>query len=194
MTANSTSPITLTGPAQPSGVYLLWIGLAEEAALSFGKFRQGERFQLPAGNYVYIGSAHGKRGASSLGYRLLRHATRTNGVAHPIRPRLLKTLQEKGLPAKNPTQKTCHWHIDHLLDHPASSLQGVDAWMTDQHLEAALADKLAQMPETSIVVPGLGASDHAGGTHLLLFSSSSADVRWWAQLVGRIRDDGNLFL
>jgi len=187
----NTPNIMITGPAQPGGVYLLWIVVARAQSLAFGRFRQGEQVHLPAGGYVYVGSAHGQRGASALGYRLLRHATRTSSPPHPIRAALLNTLQEKGLPAKLPAQKSLHWHIDYLLDLPDADIQGVAAILTDQRMEAKIANTLAQMPETSVPAAGLGASDHAGGTHLLHVPAGQA---WWEGLARQIRDDGNLFL
>lgn len=191
-TDTDTSPIIiLSGPPQASGVYLLWITLAGAQSLAFGRYRRGEPVSLPAGGYVYVGSAHGKRGASSLGYRLLRHATRSEGSPHHMRPLLLKRLQEKGLPAKLPNQKSLHWHIDYLLESPDATLEGIAAIMTGQRMEARIAAALAQMPETRVVAAGLGASDHAGGTHLLHVPAGRA---WWAGLTRQIRDDGNLFL
>ncbi|MCB2178675.1 GIY-YIG nuclease family protein [bacterium] len=183
--------ISLTGPTEPGGVYLLWIQLSQTHSVSFGRFQQGKRIQLPAGHYVYIGSAHGQRGASSLGYRLLRHASRSAGPPHPIRPLLLKRLQERGLPAKTPTQKSLHWHIDYLLELPDAQLTDVAARMTNQKLEAVLADVLADFPETVILAPGLGASDHARGTHLM---QVAADTEWWEALIAKFGDDVNLFL
>jgi len=146
---------------------------------------------LPAGGYVYVGSAHGQSGASSLGYRLLRHATRRQSSPHHIRPLLLNRLQEKGLPAKLPNQKSLHWHIDYLLERPDATLKGIVAILTEQRIEARIAAALAQMPETQVLAPGLGASDHAGGTHLLHVPVGEA---WWVALTRQIRDDGNLFL
>ena len=193
MTTNMdpSSNVLLSGPVQPGGVYLLWTELAVAQTLAFGKFRHGERIHLPMGGYVYVGSAHGKRGASSLGYRLLRHATRTDGSPHPIRATLFNTLQEKGLPAKIPNQKTLHWHIDYLLDLPNAALQEAAAILTDRRMENKIAAVLENMPETQVVAAGLGASDHAGRTHLLHVPAGKV---WWEWLTRRIRDDGNLFL
>jgi Uri superfamily endonuclease len=191
MNIKSDPTITLIGPAQPGGVYLLWIALAKEQSLAFGRFRRGEQIHLPAGGYLYVGSAYGQRGAATIGYRLLRHATRTSSLPHSIRPRLLNTLQEKGLPAKLPTRKSLHWHIDYLLDLPEAKLQGVIAILTNQRMEAKMATALAKQPETLVLAIGLGASDHAGGTHLLHIPAGQA---WWESLTRQIRDDGNLFL
>ncbi len=78
--------IVLTDPAlsspTPGGVYLLRIQLIEPLSVVFGRFRKGVVIPLSAGEYLYVGSALG-----GLGRRLLRHATRSDGSAHPVRQR-----------------------------------------------------------------------------------------------------------
>ena len=69
--------IYLWGDHGVQGVYLLEIALSQPLTLAFGRFQQGRRFTLPAGTYLYVGSALGQRGATTLAGRLLRHATRT---------------------------------------------------------------------------------------------------------------------
>ena len=69
-------------PAEP-GSYLLWLGLPGELELSVGQLGA---FRFPAGDYLYLGSAHGPGG---------------------LRARLGRHLRGDG--------KT-HWHIDYLRE------------------------------------------------------------------------------
>ena len=143
-------------------------------------FKQGQEICLKSGIYLYAGSARAEQGASSLGSRLLRHATRSGDMPqHAIRKRLHHALIDAGLPAKVPARKTPHWHIDYLLDLPQADLCGVIAVRSPQVDEVTLADALAAMPETSIPARGLGASDHPGGTHLFRVQARRT---WWENL------------
>jgi len=76
-----TAPFTLDALPREPGAYLLVIDLGEPACLSVG--RLGD-CRLPAGRYVYVGSA---RGPGGLHARVARHLN----------------------PARRP-----HWHIDRL--------------------------------------------------------------------------------
>lgn len=171
----------LTGnPHTNQGCYLLRISLKKAAGIRFGAYRGGESILLPAGVYLYLGSARGEKGASSLGYRLLRHTTRTGTrPPHAIRPALHKFLTEESILSKIPSRKSLHWHIDHLLDRPEARITHILALRTEKDLEPRLADWLAARKGVSIPAPGLGASDHPGSTHLLAVSSSN---RWWAEI------------
>ena len=162
-----------------SGIYLLGISLAARCQLVFGRYRQGQQIDLPAGEYLYIGSAYGQKGSSSLGYRLLRHTCRSSPqTPHRIQAELYSQLQANHLPAKIPTQKKLHWHIDYLLDSGQAEIFFIHAHYTTQRMEQPTAQTLAALPETKIFAPGLGASDHAGGTHLF---SVNASQSWWMQ-------------
>ena len=159
--------IHLLGDSTPAGCYLLIIRLKAAKKLRFGRFNQGDAVFLPDGSYIYVGSARGERGSSSLGARLMRHATRCD-PAHPqaIRESLQTQLLDADMHAKVPANKRCHWHIDYLLELPEAEISGVIAIRTRDDLEAQLARRLAALPETSIPARGLGASDHPGSTHL----------------------------
>lgn len=159
------------GPEMPCGAYVLWIEVKETSGVQFGRFAGGRPQTLDAGSYLYVGSAMGRRGASTLAHRLLRHATRSDGAAHPVRPELCTALGS----AKPPAHKRLHWHIDYLLDHAAADLTGIIALRSAQPLEAALADLLTEQPWTAPVAPRLGASDHARATHLLRLDSGDVD-------------------
>ena len=77
-------------PATP-GTYALLIGVTQETEINIGKLGLVE---LPAGRFIYIGSAHGPGGLAGRIHRHMRPAS----------------------------QKRLHWHIDWLLQE-ASLLQ-----------------------------------------------------------------------
>ncbi len=178
------------------GSYLLHIemktpalSVAEGAvSLPFGRFHQGQPIDIPAGMLLYIGSAMGQQGSSSLARRLLRHATRTGKRPyHPIRDQMLTVFPSIGLadaPLKPPTGKKRHWHIDYLLDEETAVLQHITILRSRTRLETPLTHLLMADPATYIIQPGLGASDAAGETHLLGVTAVSD---WWQTLLERVR-------
>lgn len=163
--------ITFCGDGVNCGAYLLWLELRRNVALSFGRFRGGRVYELPAGGYVYAGSAMGRRGATALAGRLLRHATRSGGrPSQAIRDELARRLAEEGLRAGDdplPAAKRLRWHIDYLLDEPAAVLAHVTTARTAARRAGEVARWLARQPGVSPVAAGLGASDAPGETHLL---------------------------
>ena len=174
------SKITILGDPHPCGVYLLAIQLIEDEELAFGEFQHGKKISLPEGTYLYVGSAYGQHRSSSLGYRLLRHASRSgSGIPHLIRPSLEKTLNAAGLLGSIPKRKTLHWHIDYLLDLPTAEIRGIVALRTKWKIESEVGDRVAAEDETLILAPGLGASDYPGKTHLFFVD---ADIKWWSNL------------
>lgn len=181
--------ITLLGEDFGSGSYLLIIHLAENQHLKFGRFNKGGAVFLPKGNYVYIGSARGQKGTSSLSARLMRHLTRCQGkYPQALRELLLAEFKNAGIPAKVPVRKQCRWHIDYLLEIPQAEVTGVITLRSRADLEHQIAEKLATLPETHIPARGLGASDHPGGTHLL---HVQADTNWWNNLPDLIVEISN---
>lgn len=174
--------IYLWGDQGVQGVYLLEIALSQSLSLAFGRFQQGRLFTLPAGTYLYVGSALGQSGATTLAGRLLRHATRTRAQPpHAIRSALQLALQQGGIAAKLPQQKRCHWHVDYLLDQPAAQLTQVYALRTGQALEATIARHLQADPAPQLVAAGLGASDHPNATHLFQLALPAATQAVWRQ-------------
>ena len=172
--------VLIQGEAESCGAYLLGIELLKPCRLAFGRHNQGIPIGLPAGRYLYIGSAHGQKGSSALPARLLRHTCRSAAKpSHVVQPFLAQALQAAGMPARIPAQKTIRWHIDYLLDEPAAEIFAIFAHRTSRQIEQSLAETLAALPETQILSKGLGASDHPGGTHLLWVQ---ADNNWWNQL------------
>ncbi len=161
------------------GCYLLRLQVIEPVEVRFGRFQRGQAIVVPAGTYLYIGSAMGKKGASTLARRLLRHATRQNGRPQAIRPLLLAQLHAAGLGTNRlqaPTRKTLFWHIDYLLEETAVDLIHIIILRTNRSIENRLARLLADDPQTTPLVNGLGASDDPGQTHLLRVPGS---LTWW---------------
>lgn len=161
--------ISFWGDDSETGAYILWIEAAKDIAVTFGRFRGGRPVAVPAGYYVYVGSAMGRRGATSPAGRLLRHATRTgHKPPHPVRALLAEALTAAGLdvPAAPPSGKRLHWHIDYLLDDLAVEIAHVLVLRSRTRRESELARALAAHPRLTPLVPGLGARDAAGETHL----------------------------
>jgi Uri superfamily endonuclease len=178
---------TVFGTRSQAGTYLLRIGVHERVLVRFGRFRGGKSISMPAGDYLYVGSAMGPKGASSLARRLLRHATRT-GVRRPhaIRAQMLAFFPAIGLGVPHlhpPAGKTLYWHIDYLLEEPVAELKHVFMWRQSRPLERALAEWLENEPETAVLATGLGARDMPGQTHIL---AVSAHPDWWQTLPERL--------
>ena len=175
--------IAIIGDESHAGTYILRIRLKKDAALQFGRFKKGKLISLPAGEYAYVGSALSEKGATTLGRRLVRHATRSGDQRpHPIRETMLHQFAERGLGDGNllPRRgKTLHWNVDFLLNLPAAELVGISAIRSRKRLEDRLAKQLEEDPHTGIIERGLGANDVPGNTHLLHVSATEA---WWASL------------
>ena len=186
---NPQSPITMTGDRQPSGPYILRIRLHDACDVSFGCFNRSLPVNLASGDYVYIGSAMGQRGSSTLGNRLLRHARRTDKhQPQPIHSALAAHISSVGWPcppAHNTRGKTVHWHIDYFLEQPEAELIQIFIICSSSRIESTLARRLVSDPATTAVAPGLGASDDHDSTHLLRVD---ADEDWWQNLPKRIVD------
>ena len=184
------SPIFILGGKSLGGSYILRIRLAEHTALQFGGFKRGKTIELPAGAYVYLGSATSKNGAASLANRLVRHATRSRRKRpHRIRVEMLRRFKAIGLgnrDLKPARKKNLHWNVDHLLDLPVAELTGACILRTPECLEARLGQFLECDPHTIVVEKGLGANDVPGNTHLLGLAAGDA---WWAMLPERLSDE-----
>lgn len=180
----------------PSGAYLLRIAVSQPCNVSFGSFRKGKPIPVPAGDYLYVGSAMGSTGSTCLSGRLLRHATRS-GDRPPQELRLQMQrcfLREGLLPAGNslPAQKSLHWHVDYLLDETAAVLRQAFVFRSKERLEAGLARWLLDEPETFLLARGLGASDSKAPAHLL---GARGSPHWWITLPRRLEESletGNL--
>lgn len=181
--------VVIMGPGVPSGAYILRIAVSQSCHVSFGSFRKGEPIPVPAGDYLYVGSAMGSRGSTCLSSRLLRHATRS-GERPPQELRLQMQkcfLQEGLLPPGHSlaAQKRLHWHVDYLLEEPVAALRQVFVFRSRERLEAGLARWLLDQPETFVLARGLGASDARAPAHLLGARGTS---HWWITLPRRLKE------
>lgn len=182
--------VAIIGSGSLGGAYVLRIRLTRDVAVRFGRFRNGEAIPLPAGTYLYVGSARSAGGSPALARRLLRHATRS-GRRRPqgIRRGLSARLAAVGLidgADLAPRTKRLRWHVDYLLDCHAAEIAGVWALRTERPAEREIARRLADDPGSVLVRKGLGASDDPGGTHLFRIRDPE---RAWRRVV---RDLGNL--
>jgi Uri superfamily endonuclease len=171
-------PIICIGDESPGGAYVLRIRVAETISVVFGRFKMGKAIELPAGDYLYVGSA-----LRGLARRLLRHATRSGQAEpHAIRDDLIGYFISIGVEEKDlisTRSKTLHWNIDHLLDNAKAELSQILVIRSSQSLEAGLAKLLEREPGCFILERGLGASDVRGNTHLL---GVKAGEMWWQTL------------
>lgn len=167
--------LLILGEDGPAGVYLLRLHVTCPLQLSLGRLQGGRHFAFRPGPYLYAGSALGLRGTSSLGRRLLRHASRRAGPPHPLHRHLRHSFPEL-IP---PGAKRLHWHVDYLLDEPTVFLTGALLLRTFRPLESSLAAWLGAKPTTSVPVPGAGASDASEPAHLF---SVFPFPRWWTEL------------
>lgn len=182
-----TPNITVIGEKGQAGTYLLCIRLAEDTKIRFGRFKKGKPIFLPAGDYVYVGSALAEKGATSLARRLVRHATRSGNLPpHAIRCETIRRFTECGLGSGNllPRRgKTLHWNIDFLLELQSAEIASVIILRSPEKLENKIAKRLEQDAHTQIIERGLGANDAPGSTHLLRVN---ADSPWWASLAAQL--------
>ena len=175
--------IVIIGGESQAGTYILRIRFREEATLRFGRFKRGKLISMPAGEYAYVGSALSEKGSTSLAWRLIRHATRSEGQRpHRIREDMMHRFAECGLGNGNllpKRSKTLFWNIDFLLEFGAAEIVGVYAIRTSERLESRIAKQLERDSHTEVIERGLGANDVPGNTHVLCVR---ADEPWWASL------------
>lgn len=179
--------VTLIGDQTPGGLYLLRILVREDVFVRFGRYRNGEPVMIPVGEYVYVGSARGQRGSSTLANRLLRHATRSrDNNPHLIRPMLAEVFQSSGIGGVIPDKKSLHWHVDYLLDLPEAEISNVIVLYGGVISERRLATIVLDQPGTASFAPGLGAGDDPGNTHLLTLQGGES---WWLKLVNALQTE-----
>jgi Uri superfamily endonuclease len=141
-----------TIPSLP-GTYLLWLYLPQATSLKVGKLWE---FDIPTGDYVYLGSAHGPGG---------------------LRARLGRHLRGNGKP---------HWHIDYLRAATQVRGFGYTIHHRGRQpripMECAWSQKLAALrraalPDGRIVAPCFGASDCRSGcaAHLVFIPKLDID-------------------
>lgn len=113
-----------------SGTYTLLIALSESATIEIGALGT---YDLEAGWYAYTGSAMGTGGFA----RVERHRELARGE---------RDVQ--------------HWHVDYLLCHPKSSIEGV-VKTSNVDVECTVAQAI-----DAESIPGFGASDCDCDSHL----------------------------
>ena len=110
--------------------------------------------------------------------------------AHALYDPLFRDMKQAGLingRFQPPAQKKLHWHIDYLLNESAVSLSHVMLIRSQVRLEGKLGQWLLAQPETAVLLPGLGASDVKGHSHLLRIEKDSE--RLWRRLQEVCTDD-----
>jgi len=176
--------MTVIGNDLPGGIYVLLITVLSDLNLVFGRSKKGKVIHLPRSDYLYTGSALGKKGSTCLARRLVRHASRTSGrKPHQIRPHMLEffsnlQLAKGDLCPRKP--KTLFWNIDHLLNCTEVEINRLVCLRIEAPLEAKIGKQLELRPDTNIIEKGLGANDIKGNTHLLQFTDSQ---RNWPSLI-----------
>ena len=172
--------IFIIGDDSQAGTYILRIRLNEDTTLQFGRFKKGKPISLPAGDYLYVGSALSEKGATSLARRLVRHATRSrNKPPHAIRKKMINQFAKccLGNGSLLPRQeKTLYWNVDFLLDLQSAEIVNILAIRSPERLENRIAKGLERDPHIDIIEPGLGANDAPGNTHLLRIRADR--IRW----------------
>jgi len=166
----SVSQFTIFGTKYPMGSYILFIRIYSTFQLAFGRFQKSRQFTIADGDYIYVGSAQGRSG-NPLARRLIRHASRSNGLQpHNIRAALLKFFSIDdgiGTCAIEAAGKKLHWHIDYLLEHTETEITHIVIIRNPEKMEHKLSEFLASLHETSQLAPRLGAQDTPNSTHLL---------------------------
>jgi Uri superfamily endonuclease len=119
-----------------TGAYLLYLDLQQCLTIKAGRLKQS---LLPAGKYVYVGSA--TRGMEQ---RIARHR------------RLAEQKCGK-----------LHWHIDFLLIHPEVRLIGEKKLAGSR--ECAVSQRIAAQRGTTIPVPRFGSTDCRAGCKAHLY-------------------------
>ena len=184
---SNTSEISFVNEPGGQGIYLLCLKVATPITVTFGRFQGGRPIPIPAGDYLYVGSALGRQGATTLAGRLLRHTTRSGDLP----PHTIQTLLQRQLHAHNlltsstgvARPKRLFWHIDYLVDRLEAEISHIIILATTQRLESTIAHILAVDPVIKAVAPGLGASDDPHATHLFRVD---APAKWWHNLPERL--------
>ncbi len=173
-----------------TGSYALRIRLSRTLSIPIGRLQRGVPLDFPAGDYVYAGSAQGAATSLALPRRLLRHATRSEGrPAHALRAQLLEHFGAAGVSLRKLTPsvpKRLHWNIDYLLDCAEADLTQVFYIRSPLRLEHALVACLEADCAARPLIPGFGAHDHPGHTHLFAVPTGTPWRASWQREFERI--------
>ena len=122
------------------GTYLLVIYLQKKVLINIGALG---RVEFQEGYYIYVGSAMGNKGSTTLLNRVKRHVN----------------------PSSN---KKMHWHIDYLLDCEDSYIFKIFLIPSTDRLECVLSGELKDSCDKYI--SKFGSSDCSCESHLYYFS------------------------
>ncbi len=166
-----------------TGSYALRIRLSRALSIPIGRLRRGVPLDFPPGDYIYAGSAQGVATSLVLPRRLLRHTIRSAArPAQTLRPQLLEHFGAFGVAISKLTSsvpKRLHWNIDYLLDCAEADLIQVFYIRSPLRLEHTLVAWLEADCTALALIPGFGAHDHPGHTHLFAVPAGTAwQVAW----------------
>jgi len=175
--------LTFLGGNSQGGSYVLRIYVEKPCIMSFGRFNGGKKIAIKPGDHLYLGSALRETGATSLGRRLVRHATRCGRKRpHPIRELMLAEFLRIGLgqgDLRPKNGKRLHWNVDYLLDLDIAELVAAYVIRSPHRIERELGQLLQNDQAAVVFEPGLGANDVPGNTHL---PRIEADESGWRRL------------
>ena len=121
------------------GLYILVIFLSKSTLIKVGALGN---IEFKKGYYLYVGSAMGSRGSTTLLNRTIRH---------------LKCSPSKKL----------HWHIDYFLENEYTEIVRIHLFPISIDLECNIANSLLFHSDNCI--NGFGCSDCVCKSHLLYF-------------------------
>ncbi|MFX1573878.1 MAG: DUF123 domain-containing protein [Promethearchaeota archaeon] len=120
------------------GSYILVVYISKNTYIEIGALGN---ILFREGYYLYIGSAMGNSGSSTLNNRIMRHLSFLN--------------------------KKLHWHIDYLLNNPFSIFYRLYLIPTNQNYECTIAKEILKISEGFI--QDFGSSDCKCKSHLFYF-------------------------
>lgn len=121
------------------GCYIIVILLQENSKIEIGSLG---KIYFSKGYYLYVGSAMGSAGSTTLINRVKRHLLDSNN-------------------------KKFHWHIDYLLDNPNCLIEKLYLIPSLQSYECVIAQELLFLSDNYI--KNFGSSDCHCKSHLLYF-------------------------
>ena len=122
------------------GTYLLVIHLQKKSSIIIGALG---RIEFQQGYYIYVGSAMGNKGSTTLLNRVKRHVDSSNN-------------------------KKIHWHIDYLLDCEHSYISKILLIPSTERLECFFSNELKDICDK--IIYHFGSSDCSCDSHLYYFS------------------------
>lgn len=123
------------------GTYILVIFVPEEVIIRIGSLG---RIIFKEGYYLYVGSAMGKSGSSTLINRVKRH------------------VKKKEL-------KKVHWHVDYFLNNEMVNMIKIYLIPSQKKLECLIAQELLEISDGCIM--NFGSSDCYCKSHLIYFKN-----------------------